>query len=279
MLQQSRPAAQETSSTYGSMESLVAQSVLALDSGFVSTPQRVLDFIDDLDAAMRFMTQWAMGSALGLPAGQGLDRWGITLALSERAERDAEFRRAYLRNPRYVSALAIDEGLGIKPIHYLWQVKRVDLHEEAPGLHWLVLPACHRGCEALAVQGGVPSTGSCRACGKTFGPAGACQRDASPAQTPANRIHDVDEFIARSVQADASSRARLLADPSAVFAHAAQELLGVNALEEFGIREVKVAEDTDAMLYFVLLARHEPVRPVSGEGLASFRSTSSPGMY
>ena len=271
MFQQSQHTAQETSRAYGPMESLVAQSALAIDEGFASTPQRILDFIDDLDAAMRFMTRWPLGSALGLQTGQGLERWGITLALSERAERDAEFRREYLGNPRYVSALAIDEGLGIKPIYYLWQVKRVDLLEEAPGLHWLVLPACHRGCEALDVQGGAASTGSCRACGKPLGP-GACQRDISPAQAPASRIHDVDEFIARSVQADASSRARLLADPRAVFAQAAQELHGVDPLEEFGIREVRVAEDTDTTLYFVLLARHQLLCAATGD-------FPSPGTY
>ena len=273
MLQQSPHTVQETSNAPGPIQSLVAQSACALDAGFVSTPQRILNFIDDLDAAMRFMTHWALGSALGLPAGQGLDRWGITLALSERADRDVEFRRAYLANPRYVSALAVDEGLGIKPIHYLWQVKRVDLLEEAPGLHWLVLPACHRGCEALDVQGGAPSTGSCRACGKPLGPS-TCQRET--VQTPVGRIHDVDEFIVRSAQADGSSRARLLADPTAVFAQAAQQRLGVRPLEEFGIREVRIVEDTETTLYFVLLARHQPERPATGEGLASFRPAPSP---
>ena len=85
------------------------------------------------------------------------------------------------------------------------------------------------------------------------------------------RIHDVDEFIVRSAQADGLSRARLLADRTAVFAQAAQQRLRVRRLEEFGIREVRIVEHTETTLYFVLLTRHQPERPATGEGLASFR--------
>ena len=257
MLQQSRSLSQDPAPSSGPADSLVTATAMALDGASESTTRQILDFVEDLDQAMRFMTRWSLGSLLGLDPGEHVDRWGITLRLSERAERDAAFRREFLCHPRYVSALAVDEGLDIKPIYFLWQVKNVGLLEEAPGLHWLVLPACHRGCAMLDGEGARPSTGSCQACGKPLGPASERVRETMPAATPASRIHAVDEFIIRAAQADAATRARLLADPTSVFAQAAQEVFGVRTREAFGIREVRVAEDTDTALYFVLLARHE----------------------
>lgn len=72
------------------------------------------------------------------------------------------------------------------------------------------------------------------------------------------RVHDIDDHIVRNVLADGAARARALADPIGVFARTAQELFCTRPEEAFGIREVKVAEDTATMLYFVLIARHEP---------------------
>ena len=257
MLESSQSIAREGLAPSAHAQELVLESVRALDGASASATDRILEFVEDLDRAMSFMTRWTLGPVLGLEPGQRMDRWGITRALSERAEREADFRREFLRHPRYVSALAVHEGLGIKPIYFLWQVKVVTLLEETPGLHWLILPACHRGCAALDgdVLGSAPS--SCQACGKPLGGAGAGSWRMSLSGTPVDRAHDVDDFIIRSVQADAAARARLLADPTPVFTQTAQELFGVGPREAFWIREVKVAEDTDTVLYFVLLARHE----------------------
>lgn len=186
---------------------------------------RILTFLEDLDGALAFTTRWQPGTVLGLKPGQVLDRWEMTVRISGRAEQDAEFRRELLQNPRYVGAIALRESLGVKPIDYLWQVKNVSVVEEAPGLHWLILPACHLGCGTPEVLELPPASDSCQVCGK---PGGGCQQVASALSTRADRIHEVDEFVVRSVEADASALARL------------------------------VAADTSTSLCLVLLARHEP---------------------
>ncbi|MGI8738249.1 MAG: hypothetical protein ACR2KU_00955 [Gammaproteobacteria bacterium] len=152
-----------------------------------------MGFLKDLDEAMNFMTHWSKGSVLCLEPGQRLDRWGMTVRVSDRAERDADFRRELLCNPRYSSALAAREGLGIQPIFYLGQVKAVNVVEEEPGLHWLILPACHRGCKSSAALEPQPSNGLCQMCGKPSGQTNKCQRVTAPAATLEDRIHEVDE--------------------------------------------------------------------------------------
>lgn len=239
------------------LRSLV-ESAMVQSGGSESTIGRILDFLEDLDGAVTFMTGWQRGAVLGLEPDERLDRWGMTVRISERADCDADFRRELLRHPRYLSAIAIREGLGIKPIDYLWQVNAVRVVEEEPGLHWLILPACHLGCGTPEVLASPPLNGSCQVCGKPQGQTSGCQRVTSSLATPADRIHEIDEFIVRSVQADLSARARLMANPTDFFVGASQAVFGVRPQEEFGIREVKVAADTPTSLCLVLLARHEP---------------------
>ncbi len=225
----------------------------------VSTIPKILGYLEDMDKAINFMIQWQTGTVLGLEPGQRIDRWAATLRVSERAGRDVDFKRELLRNPRYFTAITLQECYGIKPIDFLWQVDTVRIVEEMPGLHWLILPACHLGCATLEGKEVPESTDSCSMCGKPQGKAGACVQDFSSATTPVERIHQIDEFIVRSVIGDASSRARLLADPSGFFAQSSQTLFGVLPQEEFGIQEVKVVSDTDTLLYVVLLASHRSI--------------------
>ena len=217
--------------------------------------ERVAEVIDDVDRAMDFYTQWSGGSVLGLEPGQRIDRWAATVRLSERAARDAEFRRELLRNPRYLSGLALRESSGIGLSNFLWQVNTVHILEEKPGLHWLVLPACHRGCRnGTVIESGL-STISCQACGKPSGrqAASLCDSTSPRPKTRLEGIHQVDDFVVRAVEADASSRERLVAGPTAFFAQACHQIAGAGPEEAFGIREVRVACDTDRMLYVVLL--------------------------
>lgn len=171
----------------------IVEAEVARSGGWASAAELVLGFLKDLDEAMNFMTHWSKGSVLCLEPGQRLDRWGMTVRVSDRAERDADFRRELLCNPRYSSALAAREGLGIQPIFYLGQVKAVNVVEEEPGLHWLILPACHRGCKSSAALEPQPSNGLCQMCGKPSGQTNKCQRVTAPAATLEDRIHEVDE--------------------------------------------------------------------------------------
>jgi len=44
-----------------------------------------LDYLEDLDEAIGFMSRWPGGPVLGLQPGQRTDRWGLNLRLSARA--------------------------------------------------------------------------------------------------------------------------------------------------------------------------------------------------
>jgi hypothetical protein len=211
-----------------------------------------LDYLDDLDEAIGFMTRWTGGPVLGLQAGERTDRWGLNLRLSERAQRDVEFRRELLRRPRYLSAMAVHEAMGISPLEFLWQIKAVSVVEETAELHWLVLPACHRGCETRDASL-TPPRESCAVCGRPLG--GGCDGPMTVPQTDADRIHAVDDFIARTVAADESARARLLADPDGFFAQACGAMLGVPPRQAFGIQQVRILADTQTALHFVLLSK------------------------
>ena len=161
------------SSREHALRSLVEDAVVG-PGGWEPGIERVMAFLEDMDRAMSFMTDWKLGAVLSLEPDQVLDRWGMTVHISERAARDAEFRRAVLRHPRYVTAIALREGLGIKPIDYLWQVSDVRVVEEEPGLHWLTLPACHFGCGTDEILDLPRSIGSCQVCGKPNGETGGC---------------------------------------------------------------------------------------------------------
>ena len=228
----------------------------ALDDMSPAATQYLLAFAEDVDRAMDFMLRWTLGQVLDLQPAQRLDRWGITCAMSERAARDPDFRRQFLDHPRYVSALAVQQGLGIKAVHFLLQVKEVTVLAEEPGLHWLILPACHRGCAELDGPVAAFAGGSCQACGKPVGSAASNSWRMSSSAATFDRVHSIDDFIVRAVQLDAAARASLQAEPTRFFAQTVQQLLCSTPEAAFGIREVRVAEDTETSLYFKLLAEH-----------------------
>ena len=186
---------------------------------------------------------------IGLVPEERLDRWHVTVRLSELAQRDADFRREFLCHPRLLTALAAHEAIGIGAASYLWQVRAATVVEESPGLHWLILPACHRGCQALET---LPAD-SCRVCGKP----GGCSQAVGQGCTVWDLIHDIDERIIRIVQADSRARERLMRDPTTFFSEVAETRFRTNSAS-LGIREVGVAEDTETTVCFPLLATHQP---------------------
>ena len=102
-----------------------------------------------------------------LAPGQKLVRWGTTVHFDQRQDRDPELRAEMHRHPRYLAALLAHEAQGLPIIGFLAQVREVRFVEEEPGLHWLLLPECHRGCKSL--DGGLQvarSYNSCLACGR-----------------------------------------------------------------------------------------------------------------
>ena len=233
------------------------------------TVSDVLNFLDDLDDAVRFFALRKRGALLDLKPGEKLDRWGVTVRLSERMDRDPEFRSEMRSHPRYMTALSAHEAQGLPMVSFLGQVKEVRLVEEEPGLHWFLLPACHRGCEEIKKPEADHAPGECVVCGRPQGAADGCGMSSDSLATNLDRIHAVDDYLVRLADRDRSVRKRLLADPTEAFAQATQALLGGRPEELLGIHEVRLAADTDTMLYCLYLADHEPKRRLAAKVLSA----------
>jgi hypothetical protein len=218
---------------------------------------RILDDLDDLDDAITFFVQWKRGTLLDLKPGQELDRWETTVRINQRMDRDPELYGELLRQPRYLAALMAQEAIGLPIISFLSQVKEVRFVEEEPGLHWLLLPACHRGCEGFEGLEQAQSHGLCTVCGRPQGAADSSSKSPSSLATTLERIHAVDDYVVRSLNMDCSARDSVMKDPSKAFAQASQRLFGERPVELFGIHKVQLAVESDTMLYCIRLADHE----------------------
>lgn len=233
----------------------IANMATAMLAGDVETViNEALDYFDDLDNAVDFFIDWRRGSLLGLEPGQRTDRWGVTVRLQELIEQDLTLREEILRHPRYLVALAIQEATGVRIIAFLSQVKSVRIVEEEPGVHWLVLPECHHGCEIVANTTAHEERDSCQVCGN---PQGGCSRKLSNPTTNRDRIHAIDDEIIRMHKADPTLRERLKTDSLGVFTQVAFTMYGVRPQEEFGIHAVNIGNDSETSIDFVLLARHD----------------------
>jgi hypothetical protein len=239
------------------LKSMVASAMLG--GGADAAMTRVLDQLEDLDDAITFFAQWKRGNLLGLEPGQRADRWGATLRFNQLLDREPELYAEMRRQPRYLAALMTQEAMALPIMSFLSRVKEVRFVEEQPGLHWLLLAACHHGCEALVDPVTEPSDGSCAVCGRPQGAATGC---ASPdvQATTLERIHAVDDYLERSASTDSAAHERLTKDPTEAFAQASLTLFGARPEELFGIHEVKLALDSESMIYFIRLADHEPNR-------------------
>src|SRR5262245_35281436 len=194
------------------------ESVVARGLNWTAAYNRTLDFLEDVDTMIRLSLCWPMRAILATGEDQCLDRWTIERRLSEKARAEPDFRRDLFAHPRCVGALAACAALGVRPASYLWQVQETITLEEEPGIHWLVLPACHLGCTPEP-QHAQAHVGACLACGKPGQGAAACSRRS---QTPSAMIHEVDKEVIRTAWADESTRKRLLADPTAFFTQIAE---------------------------------------------------------
>ena len=237
---------------------------------------RILDVLDDLNDAITFFAQWKRGTLLDLEPGQKLDRWETIVRLNQRMDRDPELYAEMLHQPRYLAALSTQEAMGLPVVGFLGQVKEVRFVEEEPGLHWLLLPACHRGCDTIEGPETAPSHGSCGICGRPQGVSSGSMSHSS-LTTTLDRIHAVDDHVVRSLDMDCSVRDRLMKDPTETFAQASQTLFGARPARLFGIHEVRLAVDTDTMLYCIRLADHEPKRTAAASRAAASREAVDVG--
>jgi hypothetical protein len=240
------------------MKAMMMSAVLG--GGIEGVMTSILDLFEDLDDAITFFAQRKHGTILDLEPGQKLDRWETTVRISQRVDRDPELYAEMLRHPRYLAALIVHEVQGLPILGFLSQVKEVRIVEEEPGLHWLLLPACHRGCEALEEPKAAQSQDSCTMCGRPRGAAGNSSRSPNSLATTLDRIHATDDYVVRSLETDPSIRDLVMKDATEAFARASQTLFGGRPEELFGIHKTQPAVDTDTMLYCIRLADHSPKR-------------------
>jgi hypothetical protein len=241
---------------------LKSKLTAAMFGGGDSAMAHLLDQLEDLDDAITFFAhEWKHGSILELEPGQKTDRWGSTVRLNARWDRDPQLYTEMRRYPtRYLGALLTQEATGLPIMNFLGEVQEVRFVEEEPGVHWLLLAECHHGCDVVGpAVAAEPSSGSCSVCGRPQG--AACGGEQTVAATALERIHAVDDYLERLASTDKSARERLAKNPTEAFAQATQKLFGGTPEELFGIREVRVAVDSEVMIYFVRLAKHEPMRP------------------
>ena len=238
---------------------ILAMSALSA-GGVEGIMSRILDELDELDDVITFFAHRKRGTILDLAPGQKLTRWEATLRFNEQMDRDPGLYAEMSRHPRYLGALIVQEAMGIPVLSFLSRVKEVRFIEEQPGLHWLVLAACHHGCESVgAAQAGQFTGDSCSVCGRPQGAGdGAEQRHMPTAAL--DRIHAVDDYLERSVSVGGELRDQVVNNPTRAFAEASQKLFGGRPEELFGIHEVRLAADSEIMIYSVRLADHASKR-------------------
>jgi hypothetical protein len=240
---------------------LRALAMSALSSGGIEgVMTRILDELDKLDELITFFAERKRGTILDLAPGQKLSRWEATLRLNQQMDRDPELYAEMTRHPRYLAAFVTQEAMGLPILSFLNRVKEVHFIEEQPGLHWLVLAACHHGCESVEAPEGQLTADSCHVCGRPQGPAGSSAQSQNVPATMLERIHAVDDYLERSVSLGGEFHDQVMNDPTGAFVKATLKLFGAGPEELFGIHEVRLAADTETMIYSVRLADHAPKR-------------------
>jgi hypothetical protein len=226
---------------------------------------KLVDMIEQMNDWATFFARRKRGTVFDLEPDQKLDRWEATVRFNQLLDRDPELHAEMRRHPRLLAALMAHEMQGLPLLGFLRQVTEVHFVEEEPGLHWLLLPACHRGCETLEASVVAQSPDACVVCGRPQGAASSSCKAPDSLATPTERIHAVDEHLVRSLDADPSARDRVMKDPNEAFAQASQALFGGRPEDLFGIHEVRVVADTDTMLYAIRLADHESKRTAAAK--------------
>src|SRR6476661_2562703 len=162
------------------LRGLVTLAVLDGDEDKLVT--RLLDSLEDIDGAFTFFAQRKRGIILDLEPGQQLGRWDTNVRFNERMDRDPELYAEMVRQPRYLMAAFTQEATGLPIVGFLAQVKEVRFVEEEPGLHLLLLPACHRGCGPVKSE----SADECIMCGL---PRPSASSNSRPLQERYGRYH------------------------------------------------------------------------------------------
>ncbi|HEY7247596.1 MAG TPA: hypothetical protein VH678_27295 [Xanthobacteraceae bacterium] len=232
------------------LKTLVALAVLDDDEDKLVS--HMLDFLDDMDGAFTFFAQRKRGSILDLDPGQQIGRWEANVRFNQQMDREPGLYAEMVRHPRYMMAWFTQEATGLPIAGFLAKVKEVRFVEEEPGLHWLLLPACHRGCESVKSE----AADACIMCGQPRAYASSNSKAVEGLTTALDRIHAVDDWLVRSLDTSRAARDLVMKDPTQAFAQASQTLFGESPEKLFGIHATRLVQDTDSIIYSIRLADH-----------------------
>jgi hypothetical protein len=213
----------------------------------------------ELDLASRYLKGWEFGKVVERAPGESFSRERMWEQVSAKAAADGDFRRELLRNPRLVMMMGVREGLGISGSDFLRQVDEVQVVEESAATLYLVIPACHKGCEAPGVVPAPDASGPgrCHVCGMTMpaGRSGCASGASAPAAVRDNGVGrgDIERSLTERVAGDRALRKRLVAEPLATYREYARELNG-GELPAYlhAVGDIRVCEETERLLVFVL---------------------------
>ncbi|HEY2186549.1 MAG TPA: hypothetical protein VGH39_16285 [Xanthobacteraceae bacterium] len=240
----------------GDLKGMVALAMLGADED--KLVKHFVDSLEDIDSAFTFFAQRKGGTLLGLEPGQRLGRWETNVRFNERMDRDPQLYADMVRQPRYMMAGFTQEATGLPIVSFLAQVKEVPFVEEDEGVHFLLLPACHRGCGPVKSE----AADECVMCGLPRPIATSNSKPVQGLTTTLDRIHALDDYLVRSLDTSRAARDLVMQDPTQAFAQASQTLFGASPEELFGIHTTRIVQDTESILYSIRLADHTTKRVV-----------------
>ena len=243
------------------LKGMVALAMLGDDED--KLVNHLVDSLEDIDGAFTFFAQRKGGTILDLEPGQRLGRWETNVRFNERMDCDPELYADMIRQPRYMMAALTQEATGLPIVGFLAQVKEGRFVEEEPGVHFLLLPACHRGCGPVKSE----SADECVMCGLPRPIAGSICKPVQGLTSTLDRIHAVDDYLVRSLDTSRAARDLVMKDPTQAFAQTTQTLFGASPEKLFGIHTARIVQDTESILHNIRLADHTPKRVVEAPRL------------
>ena len=212
------------------------------------------------DELTSFVEARALKSIVGKRPDERWTRDDMDLRLQLKTRSDELFRQEFLAHPRFVYALAVEESLGIPSFAFLRVIDSVAVLQETPERLYLVLPSCHKGCEArpAAPPEGV-CAGSCHVCGITFPThtdnRSTCEQWEAAASTAPTR-KEIEDLLKKKAALDHTFKKELTSRPMEIYTAFATKICGgVEPNYMATVKEIQVLEEGERDVYFLLQAQ------------------------
>ena len=209
------------------------------------------------DELARFVEARSPKSIVGKRPDERWTRDDMDLRLQLKTRGDEHFRQEFMAHPRFMYALAVEESLGIPSVAFLRVIDSVAVLQETPERMYLVLPSCHKGCEArpAAPPEGV-CAGSCHVCGITFPThtdnRSTCEQwEAVESAAPTRK--EIEDLLKKKAALDHSFKKELTSRPVEIYTAFATKLCGgAGPSYMAGVKEIQVLEEGERDVYFLI---------------------------